>query len=101
MASHRSTLFINSNIFPKSSVLFSCIFVLFCINNVDQCIDPIKKLIRFASFVGGEVDVEVRKDRAYKIVSMFEAADFGEETPDVLEAQKQVLKTALGLEGST
>jgi hypothetical protein len=32
---------------------------------------------------------------------MFEAADFGEETPEMLEAQKQVLKTALGLEGST
>jgi len=63
----------------------------------DQCIDPIKKLIRFASFVGGDVDVEVRKDRAYKIVSLFEAADFSDEKAEVLEAQKQTLKTTLGL----
>jgi len=43
------------------------------------------------------VDVEVRKDRAYKILSLFEAADFSDEKAEVLEAQKQTLKTTLGL----
>jgi hypothetical protein len=46
------------------------------------------------------VDVEVRKDRAYKIVSLFEAADFSEESPDDLESQKEILKTVLGLGGN-
>jgi hypothetical protein len=83
-------------------IFFTCTYLLIPFyHNSDQCIDPIKKIVRFASLVGGDVDVEIRKDRAYKIISLFEAADFSEESPEDLEAQKQILKTALGLGEST
>jgi hypothetical protein len=64
----------------------------------DLCIGPIMTIVRFASFLDGEVDgVSVKEDRAYKILGMFEASDFGGLAADAIENQKQVLKKTLGL----
>ena len=65
----------------------------------DQCVEPIKTIVKFASFVDGDVDgVSVRQDRAYKILSMFEASDFGDLSGEQVDMQRQVLKSTLGIE---
>jgi len=63
----------------------------------DNCVYYIKDLIKFAAFVGDDLGLKVKESRANKIVSMFEAIDFGDEDSEVIASQKELLKISLGL----
>jgi len=65
----------------------------------DNCADLILRLVRYAQFVNGEdLDLSVQESSAWKIYNMYEAMDFEGEDKDTIEANKELLKTALNLE---
>jgi len=63
----------------------------------DNCADAIKKIVSLAQFVDGELGLEVEEATAYKIFNLYEAIDFSDEEKEDVEANKDLLKVALGL----
>lgn len=65
----------------------------------ENCPDLILRLVRYAQFVNGEdLDLSVQESSAWKIYNMYESMDFDGEDDEVVEANKELLKTALNLE---
>jgi len=63
----------------------------------DNCVDAIKKIVSLAQFVDGELGLEVEEATAYKIFNLYEAIDVSDEEKEDVEANKDLLKVALGL----
>ena len=63
----------------------------------DNCAEAIKKIVSLAQFVDGELGLEVEEATAYKIFNLYEAIDFSDEEKEDVEANKDLLKVALGL----
>jgi len=63
----------------------------------ENATDLIKKLVRFASFVDGELGLEVDEAAAYQIFNLYEKFDFSDEEESTVEASKNLLKVALGI----
>jgi len=63
----------------------------------ENATDLIKKLVRFASFVDGELGLEIDEANAYAIFNLYEKFDFSEEEKESVEEKKKLLKVALGI----
>ena len=65
----------------------------------DNCAELILRLVRYAQFVNGE-DLELKVDEAnaWKIYNMYEAMDFEGQDSESVDANKDLLKTALNLD---
>jgi hypothetical protein len=63
----------------------------------EKTIDLIKELVRYASFVDGELGLNVPEATGYQIFNLYEALDFEGEDSETVESNKQILKTALSL----
>jgi len=65
----------------------------------ENCADLILRLVRYAQFVNGEdLELSVDESNAWKIFNMYDAMDFENEDADAIDANKDLLKTALNLE---
>merc|ERR1712238_141215 len=58
----------------------------------------ILRLVRYAQFVDGELDLEKDESKGWQILSVYEAIDHKGEDEKVVEANKVLLQTALGLD---
>jgi len=63
----------------------------------DEVAPLIKRLATFSAFANGEIELDVDESTAYKIVNLYDAFDFSEEDAEAVEANKEALKTAMGL----
>lgn len=62
-----------------------------------SCIEHINALLKFAAFVDGDLNLQLKKQRANKILSIFSASDFKDVNGDVVDSQIQLLKQTLGI----
>lgn len=63
----------------------------------ENTVDLIKELVRYAAFTDGELGLSVDEATAYLIFNTYEAFDFEGESKETVEANKELLKEALGL----
>mmetsp|Transcript_6425 Transcript_6425/g.9333 ORF Transcript_6425/g.9333 Transcript_6425/m.9333 type:complete len:1156 (-) Transcript_6425:162-3629(-) len=63
----------------------------------ENAVDTIVRLVRYAQFVNGELDLEVDEATAWKIFNLYESMDFGEENKDDVAQKKELLSIALNL----
>jgi hypothetical protein len=63
----------------------------------ENTVDLIKELVRYASFTGGDLGLEVEEATGHKICNIYDAVDFDGESSDQIEANKDLLRAAMGL----
>lgn len=63
----------------------------------ENCSEIVERLVRYAQFVNGELELEVEEKTGWRIFNMYESMDFDGIEKDSIEANKEMLKTALGL----
>jgi hypothetical protein len=64
----------------------------------DNCAELILRMVRYAQFVNGEdLELNVNETNAWKTYNMYDAMDFEGQDSKVVEANKELLKTALNL----
>lgn len=63
----------------------------------ENTVDLIKELVRYAAFVDGDLGLNVEESQAYQVINIYEAFDFEGEDPAQVEANKELLKTAVGV----
>jgi len=65
----------------------------------ENCPDLILRLVRYAQFVNGEdLELNIIEENAWKIYNMYDSMDFEGQDSEAIEANKELLKTALHLE---
>ena len=64
----------------------------------DNAVDLMKELVRYAAFVEGDLGLSVEESTAYQIFNAYESFDFSGEDKETVEANIELLKTALGLD---
>jgi hypothetical protein len=60
----------------------------------------IVEIVRYAAFFGGDLDLEVEEPTAWAISNTYESFDFSGQDAEAVEANKELLKIALGLSDS-
>jgi len=63
----------------------------------ENCVELIERLVRFAQFVNGELDLDVEENTAWKIFNLYESMDFEDQDEEIVENNKDLLKIALNL----
>jgi len=64
----------------------------------ENCAELILRLVRYAQFVNGEdLELSVNEENAWKTYNMYDAMDFEGQDSEVIESNKELLKTALSL----
>ena len=63
----------------------------------ENAVDLIKELVRYAAFVEGDLGLTVEESMANQISNIYEAFDFSGEDKETVEANKALLRTALGI----
>jgi len=63
----------------------------------ERAAEEIKKLIRYATFVDGELELDVSEEMAQRICGVFDAVDTSEEDPEKVQQERETLRTALGI----
>jgi len=63
----------------------------------ENCTEIVQRLVRYAQFVNGDLELQVEEATAWKIFNMYEAMDFEGEEAEAIEERKNLLKIALGL----
>ena len=63
----------------------------------ENTVDLLKELVRYAAFVDGDLGLSVEEATANGIFNIYEAFDFSGEDEEVVEANKGLLRSALGL----
>ncbi len=63
----------------------------------ENTVDLIKELVRYASFVDGDLGLTVDESTAYQVFNIYEAFDFTGVEEVEIEANKSLLKAALGI----
>lgn len=63
----------------------------------ENTVDLIKELVRYAAFTDGELGLVADEATANQIVNAFESFDFSGQDEETVEANKQLLRSALGL----
>lgn len=63
----------------------------------ENCAEIVERLVRYAQFVNGELELQVEEGTAWKIFNLYESMDFDGADKDAVEANKDMLKIALGL----
>jgi hypothetical protein len=63
----------------------------------ENTVDLIKELVRYAAFVEGDLGLTVEEPVAWQTFNIYEAFDFGDEGKETIEANKEMLKAALGI----
>jgi len=63
----------------------------------ENCVEPITEIVQYAQFTSGELDLIVPEEVAYQIYNIYEAFDFSGIEEDAVEANKELLKSTLGL----
>ena len=63
----------------------------------ENCVELIERLVRFAQFVNGELDLDVEENTAWKIFNLYESMDFEAQDEEIVENNKDLLKIALNL----
>jgi hypothetical protein len=63
----------------------------------ERAAEEIKNLVKYAAFVGGEIDLSVSDDMAERIRDVFDAVDLSEENPEKVKEDRQLLLTVLGM----
>jgi hypothetical protein len=63
----------------------------------ENTVDLIKELVRYAAFVDGDLGLNVEEAQAYQVFNIYEAFDFSGEDPKRVEANKELLQSALGI----
>ena len=73
--------------------------VLEAYQNSDQrgMVPPLRRLVRYASFVEGDLGLEVEADTAQAIFDAYSKLDFGDDDEETIATNKEILKTALSL----
>lgn len=64
---------------------------------VSEMVEPLKRLVRYGAFVGGDLNVEVEEKVARQIYNAYENFDFSGLSEDEIEENKDMLKTILSL----
>jgi len=63
----------------------------------EACVDTILRLVRYAQFVEGDLDLVVEEKTAWSVFNMYDRMAFDGVEKEAVEADKEILKTALGL----
>lgn len=63
----------------------------------ENTVDLITELVQYAAFVDGDLGLTVDEPIAWQTYNIYEAFDFGDVGADVIEANKELLKSALGI----
>jgi hypothetical protein len=63
----------------------------------DNTVDLIKEVVGYAAFVDGDLGLNVEEAQAYQIFNIYEAFDFSGQDPEQVEANKELLQAALGI----
>ena len=64
-----------------------------------DAVEALKELVQYAAFVDGDLGLDVDKAMALKLYYAFEAQDFADVDEEIVEKQKELCKTALGIAG--
>jgi hypothetical protein len=64
----------------------------------DNVVDTVKELVQYATFVDGDLGLSVDEATAYQVFNIYESFDFSGVDEETVEANKELLKTALGIE---
>lgn len=63
----------------------------------EQCVDIVLRLVRYAQFMNGELDLEVEEATSWKVFNLYDKMDFEGVDAEVVKENKSLLKIALGL----
>ena len=63
----------------------------------ENTVEPIKQLVRYAEFTGGDLGLTVEESTGNKVLSIYDAFDFEDEAEASIEAKKELLAAAMGL----
>ena len=63
----------------------------------ENCVDIVERLVRYAQFVNGELELQVEEATGWKIFNLYESMDFDGVEKDTVDNNKELLKTALSL----
>ncbi len=63
----------------------------------ENCPEIVQRLVRYAQFVNGELELEVEESTAWKIFNLYDSMDFEGVESESVESSKDMLKIALGL----
>lgn len=63
----------------------------------DVTVDLIKEIVRYAAFTDGELGLKSDEAVSYQVYNIYDATDHDGEDPSEVEANLQLLKTAVGL----
>ena len=64
----------------------------------ENTVDQIIQLVRYAAFMGGDLDLTVEEEAtAWQIFNIYEAFDFSGVDAETVEENKELLKIALGV----
>lgn len=61
----------------------------------ERAADAIKQLIKYASFVGGDLDISISDDMAQRIRGVFDSVDLSEENPEAVKEDREILLAVL------
>lgn len=64
----------------------------------DNAVDTIKEIVQYAAFVDGDLGLQVDEATAYQVFNIYEKFDFSDVDEETVEANKELLKTAVGIE---
>jgi hypothetical protein len=64
----------------------------------DNTVDTIKEIVHYASFVDGDLGLSVDEATAYQVFNIYDSFDFSGVDEETVEANKELLKNALGIE---
>lgn len=63
----------------------------------ERAADEIKRLVKYAAFVDGDLELDVSDDMAQRIRGVFDAVDLSEENPEKVKEDKELLLNVLGM----
>jgi len=63
----------------------------------ENCAEYIQRLVHYAKFVNGEFEFSVKEDVAWRVFNLYEAMDFDGVDSEIVDENKALLKTTLGL----
>lgn len=66
-------------------------------NDQRDSVQPLKRLVRYARFVEGDLGLEVDPEEAKEIYDVYCKLDFGDDDEETIATNKELLKTALSL----
>uniref|UniRef100_A0A7S1D5A2 Uncharacterized protein n=1 Tax=Cyclophora tenuis TaxID=216820 RepID=A0A7S1D5A2_CYCTE len=77
--------------------MFQRIIMAIRTNDPRDAVVPLKRLVRYAKFVDGDLGLEVKPEEAKEIFDIYSKIDFGKDDEETIASNKELLKVALSM----